>query len=615
MKIINMTLDTMKKLAYILSSTVFFLAVSCDLTENPKDMASTDMVFGSETGLQNYTYGFYNWLPGWGDAFRINITMDNAAKIQTDTYEVGAYTTNSETSWDWSSIRNVNYFIQHNTDERVPEDVRNNYTGIARLFRAYFYFDKLVKYGEVPWIDKVLEPESEELYKAQDSRDVIISNIIADLDYAYQNITETGITPNSNTVNKWTALFFKSRFCLFEASFRKYHADGGSEFGDEYLENCTITADELFTEAAEAAELIMNQGPYKLHTTADVYTNDGRGAYRDLFISDNAVTEEVMLALSLDPVLQLGTANWWYNSSSYGVHLCMTRTFAKTYLNLDGTFYNEKNEDGTYKTFAEETTGRDYRLNQTIRAADYTSLGTSDDYVLTAPNIVGLAETGYQFTKYVMDDSSMDNGPTNYNDIPYARFAEVLLNYAEAKAELGTLTDTDWSRTIGALRRRAGITGGDLDTKPTAVDPYMQSIYPDVTDPVILEIRRERECELVLEGLRLNDLKRWACGHLWQDALWDGIYIPAMDTPLDLNGDDVYDVYFTQDQAYNGQYAGIAKKSSSSNVFIHAENDPDDGYILTYNASRIWHDNMYIYPVPEVVIQKNGNLHQNPGWN
>ena len=203
------------------------------------------MVFGSETGLQNYTYGFYNYLPGYGDAHRINTMMDNAAKIQLEIYEQGAYTTNTETSWDWSGIRNVNYFIQHNVDERVPEDVRNNYTGIARLFRAYFYFDKLVKYGEVPWIDKVLEPESPELYKSQDSRDVIISNIIADLDYAWQNITEAGITPNSNTVNKWTALFYKSRFCLFEASFRKYHANGGSEFGDEYLENCTITADEL----------------------------------------------------------------------------------------------------------------------------------------------------------------------------------------------------------------------------------------------------------------------------------------------------------------------------------------------------------------------------------
>ena len=610
-----MTLDTMKKLAYILSGTVFFLAVSCDLTENPKDMASTDMVFGSETGLQNYTYGFYNYLPGYGDAHRINTMMDNAAKIQLEIYEQGAYTTNTETSWDWSGIRNVNYFIQHNVDERVPEDVRNNYTGIARLFRAYFYFDKLVKYGEVPWIDKVLEPESPELYKSQDSRDVIISNIIADLDYAWQNITEAGITPNSNTVNKWTALFYKSRFCLFEASFRKYHANGGSEFGDEYLENCTITADELFSEAAEAAELIMNQGPYKLHTTSEIYTGDGRGAYRDLFISDDAVTEEVMLALSLDPVLQMGTANWWYNSSSYGPHLCMTRTFAKTYLNLDGSVYNEKNEDGTYKTFAEETSGRDYRLNQTIRAADYTRRDASGSYVPTAPNMTGLTVTGYQFTKYVMDDIAFDDQASNYNDVPYARYAEVLLNYAEAKAELGTLTDDDWSRTIGALRRRAGITGGDLDTRPVTADPYMQSIYSGVTDPVILEIRRERECELVLEGLRLNDLKRWACGHLWQDALWDGIYIPALDTPLDLNGDGVNDVYVTENDAYGGEYNGIAMKMGDNQKVVAIDDDPDGGYRLDYKASRVWRDNMYIYPVPEVVIQKNTSLHQNPGWN
>lgn len=322
-----------------------------------------------------------------------------------------------------------------------------------------------------------------------------------------------------------------------------------------------------------------------------------------------------MLALSLDPVLQLGTANWWYNSSSYGVHLCMTRTFAKTYLNLDGTFYNEKNEDGTYKTFAEETTGRDYRLNQTIRAADYTRLDASGKYVTTAPNMTGLTVTGYQFTKYVMDDVAFDDQASNYNDIPYARFAEVLLNYAEAKAELGTLTDADWSRTIGALRRRAGITGGDLDTKPTAVDPYMQSIYPDVTDPVILEIRRERECELVLEGLRLNDLKRWACGSLWQSALWDGIYIPALNTPLDLNGDGVNDVYVTEDQNYSGDYNGIAMKTGDNQKVVRLDDDPAGGYRLDYQASRVWEDNMYIYPVPEVVIQKNGNLHQNPGWN
>ena len=600
-------------LSALLTASILF--TGCDMDEEPMSEASVDMVFSSENGLLTYSYSFYNVLPSRSNAFQRNTTLDYGPKNNLSGMEVGAYTVNSSTSWSWSALRNINFFLENNVNESVSENIRNNYNGIARLFRARFYFDKLVKYGEVPWIDKVLEPESPELYKSQDSRDVIISNIIADLDYAWQNITEAGITPNSNTVNKWTALFYKSRFCLFEASFRKYHANGGSEFGDEYLENCTITADELFSEAAEAAELIMNQGPYKLHTTSEIYTGDGRGAYRDLFISDDAVTEEVMLALSLDPVLQMGTANWWYNSSSYGPHLCMTRTFAKTYLNLDGSVYNEKNEDGTYKTFAEETSGRDYRLNQTIRAADYTRRDASGSYVPTAPNMTGLTVTGYQFTKYVMDDIAFDDQASNYNDVPYARYAEVLLNYAEAKAELGTLTDDDWSRTIGALRRRAGITGGDLDTRPVTADPYMQSIYSGVTDPVILEIRRERECELVLEGLRLNDLKRWACGHLWQDALWDGIYIPALDTPLDLNGDGVNDVYVTENDAYGGEYNGIAMKMGDNQKVVAIDDDPDGGYRLDYKASRVWRDNMYIYPVPEVVIQKNTSLHQNPGWN
>ncbi len=588
-------------------------AVSCDLTETPQAKAGRDMIFGSETGLKNYTYGFYNYLPNYDDAFKLNTTMDNAAKNATGTYEVGAYTTNTSTSWSWGSIRNVNYFIKYNTDTRVSESVRNNYTGIARLFRAYLYYSKLVQYGPVPWIDVPLEPDSKELYNGQDSRDVIISNIIEDLDFAANNIMEDKVTPNSNIVNRWTALFLKSRFCLFEASFRKYHATG-SEFGKDYLAGCEITADELFRQAAEAAREIIEKGPYKLHTTADAYTKDGRGAYRDLFISDNPVTDEVMLALSLDPVMQLGEMNWYYNSSTYGPHLCMTRTFAKTYLNLDGTVYNEKKSNGAYKTFAEETTGRDYRLNQTIRGADYTCKNSNGEYVPTAANMTGHSLTGYQFTKYVMDDVSFDNARTNYNDVPLARYAEVLLNYAEAKAELGELTDDDWKISIGALRRRAGITGGDLDRKPTVVDPYIHSIYPTVDDPVILEIRREREIELILEGMRLNDLKRWACGKLWQTASWDGIYIPALDTPLDLNGDGTFDVFVTENSSYSGPYKNIAMTTGSNLKVVKLDDDPAGGYKLNYEMNRVWNDNMYIYPIPEVVIQKNKNLVQNPGW-
>ena len=608
----------MKRILYILSSLAVLgmMAVSCDLTEAPQAEAGRAILFGDEAGLRNYTYGFYNYLPDNGSAHKINVMHDHSAKMNIGVYETGAYTTSTSTSWSWGSIRNVNYFIKYNTSPDVPETIRNNYTGIARLFRAYLYYDKLVTYGGVPWIDKPLDPTDEDLYKTQDSRDVIIQHIMDDLDYAAANITTTTITPYSNTVNKWTALALKSRICLFEGTFRKYHANG-STYGAQYLAGCSITANELLQAAADAAKQVMDAGVYKLHT-GTVYEAGGRGAYRDLFISDNPVTEEVMLAYSQSKELSvLGEANWYYNSTSYGPHLSMTRAFAKTYLNADGTVYNEKTGTGAYKNFVQETTGRDARLCQTIRGADYTRKDKSGNYVKTAPDM-SLSLTGYQYTKYVMDDVGYDNGRTNDNDVPLLRYAEVLLNYAEAKAELGTITAEDWSKTIGALRRRAGITGGDLDKLPTVVDTYLQStFYPNVTSPVILEVRRERAIELILEGFRLIDLKRWACGSNWQNAPWDGVYIPALDSPIDLNGDGVNDVYVTADANYqkNGTYKSIAMTLNEQQKANKITGDPAGGYLLGYDMPRKWNDNMYIYPVPENVIQKNTNLTQNPVWN
>ena len=607
----------MKHLLYILSTFVVLgvMAVSCDLSESPQAEAGRAIVFGDEAGLRNYTYGFYNYLPDNGSAHRINIMHDHSAKTSIGTYEQGAYTTSTSTSWSWSSIRNVNYFIQYNTDPNVPEAVRNNYTGIAKLFRAYLYYDKLVTYGRVPWIDKPLDPTDEDLYKTQDSRDVIIKHIMDDLDYAAENITVATITPYSNTVNRWTALALKSRICLFEGTFRKYHASGSS-YGSQYLEGCTISANELLQAAADAALEVMNDGPYKIHT-GTVYEEGGRGAYRDLFISDNPVTEEVMLAITQNRDLSvLGEANWYYNSTSYGPHLSMTRSFAKTYLNADGSIYNEKNAAG-YKSFAEETTGRDARMCQTIRGADYTRKDKSGTYVRTAPDM-SLSLTGYQYTKYVMDDSGYDNGRTNDNDVPLMRFAEVLLNYAEAKAELGSITADDWSRTIGALRRRAGITGGDLDQLPTVVDTYLQqTFYPNVTSPVILEVRRERAIELILEGFRMNDLKRWACGSDWQTVPWDGVYIAGLDRPIDLNGDGTVDLYVTDNADYqkNGQYKSVAMILNKEQKAVQVADDPAGGYVLGYELPRKWNDNMYLYPVPENVILKSPELKQNPGWN
>ena len=599
---------------YINKSVLIILfiitCVGCDLTEEQVSTASRPMIFGTESGLLAYTYSFYDQLPDYNTAFKLDATAaDYAAKNQLDTYESGAYTKNTSTSWGWSALRNINYFIKHNVSVDISEKTRNNYNGIARFFRAYFYFDKLVTYGEVPWVDELIESDDiDKLYAARDTRDVIITNIIKDLDYAFENIIESEVTSNSNTINKWSAAFLKSRICLFEASWRKYHA------GTDYVKGCSITSEELFEQAVEAAEMIMASRVYDIYT-GKKYAN-GRGSYRELFISDNTITKEVMLACSTDKILQMGEQNWWYNSSTYGPHMCMIRSFANTYLNLDGSFYNERNNDGTYKTFIEETTGRDTRLNETIRGYDYTCKNAKGVYVNTAVNYTGHSLTGYQFTKYVMDDISYDDGRNNDNDIPIFRYAEVLLNYAEAKAELGLLTNEDWKKTIGTLRRRAGIYGGDLDKLPTRIDPYFKNTYfPEITDPIILEIRRERGIELCLEGVRLMDLKRWACGELWESLEWTGVYIPVLNAPLDMNGDGIYDVYFSDVPNYSGEYSSIAVILGSIQTVKKAIDDPNGGYIYWYNnTSKIWNENMYLYPIPQEVINMNSNLTQNPYW-
>src|SRR5690349_15595922 len=158
-----------------------------------------------------------------------------------------------------------------------------------------------------------------------------------------------------------------------------------------------------------------------------------------------------------------------------------------------------------------------------------------------------------------------DAGALNINSLALFRYAEVLLNYAEAKAELGTLTNEDWGATIGVLRARGGITGG-LATKPLVADPYLIANYfPGITDPTILEVRRERGIELSLEGLIYSDILRWKRGPL-MDQEWDGFYVPALVTPMDLNEDGILDVAFYQGAKPSPAVAGVTYVDVSATV-------------------------------------------------
>ena len=380
----------------------------------------------------------------------------------------------------------------------MSEEVRNNYTGVARFFRAYWYFEMVQKFGDVPWYSEPLAvDDSTALYKPRDSRTLVMDSVLADLDYACANITVADDQSRS-LITKWVAWSIKSRICLFEGTFRKYHTELGLQG----------SADKWLIEAADAAQQVMSSGVFSLNQAGGPIKS-----YWLLFISTAPVANEDILIDVTDPNLAVfSDANWYWTSSTYGNRLSFDRTFVNTYLKIDGTPFTSIPGHDTM-TFPVETQNRDGRLQQTIRTPGYTRINGGS--IVPAPPAFSYTYTGYMPLKYSLDDQKYDQGTVSTNSIPVIRYAEILLNYAEAEEELGTFTDEDWSNTIGALRARAGITGG-LTTKPVTADPYLQTNYfPDITDPVLLEIRRERSIELAWEGFRFYDLIRWKEANYW----------------------------------------------------------------------------------------------------
>jgi len=324
----------------------------------------------------------------------------------------------------------------------------------------------------------------------------------------------------------------------------------------------------------------------------------------------------VMFASISDLTLNvLNDANWWWTSGTYGAKASFTRTFINTYLNLDGTPFTN-NPNYTTTLFKDEVKNRDQRLKQTIRSGNYKRI--NGGVQVAAPPVFSYTFTGYQPIKWTLDDTYYDTRDLNINSIALFRYAEILLNFAEAKAELGTLTDAEWAATVGVLRTRGGITGG-LTSKPTLVDPYLRANYfPAISDPTILEVRRERGIELSLEGLRFSDLLRWKRGDLMQFE-WNGFYVPSLNTPMDLNEDGVLDVAFysgTRPPVLAGvTYVDVSPTISGKTNSQRLKNGTSGELTWMSEISRKWNDKQYFYPIPQADLLRNPKLVQNPGWN
>lgn len=589
---------------YIFRITLVALVLagcSKNLDQQPQSTAGNAAVFGSEDGLKLYSNSFYDGLPGINDVYKTDALADySAVNSVNDFLRDGAYNARTADGWSWTALRNINYFIANNNNPAVSATVRNNYLGLARFFRAYFYFDKMKRFGNVPWIGKPISIDDDAtLYAARDSRTLIMDSILADLNFAAQNITlKTDATSSQITTN--VVYGFKSRVCLFEGTFRKYQTSY----------NLTAGADSLLQQAADAAKQVMENGNYSLNQSGG---NDL--SYRQLFISAAPVSTEVMLAnVASSSLAVYNDANWYYTSATYGSRLSFTRKFINTYLDIDGTPFTSKPGYSTLP-FVTETQNRDKRLKQTIRMGSYTR--TDNGKVVAAPPVFSYTYTGYMPVKWSVDDTYYDNGANNVTSISLMRYAEILLNYAEAMEELGKLTDADWAKTVGALRTRAGITGGTT-AKPTVADSYLQTNYfPAITDATLLEIRRERGIELALEGFRFYDLVRWKRGDLLTGS-WNGMYVPSLDTPLDLNGDGVLDVCFYQTlpatQIAGVTYINVSPVLNGVANPLQLSNGTSGEIHWLDNVKKTWADYKYLYPIPYTDLQLNPKLVQNTGW-
>jgi hypothetical protein len=587
----------MKK-QYLWFILLSILVVSCELEQIPQSTASKSAVFGSQQGLDLYTYSFYSILPGRSTS--LDAMSDYlAVKSVFPFVQAGVFGPVNSSGWSWGDLRNINYFIVNNKDPKVSETVRKNYTGLARFFRAYFYYEKVKRFGDVPWISKPLDVKDPILYGGRDPRTLVMDSVLADLEFACANITSTNDATRS-LVTKYVAYALKARICLFEGTFRKYHTEL----------NLQGTASTWLENAATAAKYVMDNGGYSIYATG------GPGkSYRSVFTNATPIASEVMLASICDLTLGvLNDANWYWTSGTYGDKASFTRTFINTYLNTDGTPFTN-NPAYTTVLFKDEVKNRDLRLKQTIRLGDYKRL--SGGVQVPAPPLFSYTFTGYMPIKWTLDDMYYDTRDLNINAVSMFRYAEVLLNYAEAKAELGTLTDADWAATVGVLRARGGITAG-LTTRPTVVDPYLKSVYfPDVTNPVILEVRRERGVELCLEGFRFADILRWKRGELMNQE-WNGFYVPTLSTAMDLNEDGIMDVVFYQGTkpnlgsalTYVDVSALVAGKVNSQLL----KNGTTGELTWMNNITRKWEDKMYYYPIPTTDLVTNPNLGQNPGW-
>lgn len=572
----------MKKIALLLISGLMLTSCSDLLDTEPYDQFTKDNFFTSEKNVELFANYFYNEFSGYGNGnsygdFYFNKLNDDQGTTGIQPWTFTAVPASSG-SWNspYTEIRRANTLLEALPGiGEMTDAAKKNWEGLARLYRGWQHFKLVRAFGDCYWVDKVLDiTDADVLYGPRHSRNTVMDNVLADLNYACQNITMNG--DSRVAYNKYVALAIKSRVCLFEGTYSKY------VLGDNNRANTYLT------EAKNASAEIMNSGKYVLN--ADFKKN-----FDQMDLANNK--EMIMYKHYVYGVLGHSTVDYTCGSSQVqGI----TKDAFDSYLFLDGkpkaTTTLDKSEGGKIISF-DDNSG--FGVQDFINMADVMKrrdprMIAQVDTILQFPGCgyarfggaQSTSSTGYGvllFDTNAMPNTDRQSTTTNSTDAPIFWLAEILLNYAEACAELGSITDNDLNVSINLLRDRVGMP--HLTTAVEA-DPANNMGVSNI----IWEIRRERRVELMYcNNDRYYSLQRW-------------------------NKLELLDTQKHVDQC-RGAYVG--NLLGTGNIDWNQIDVDADGYINCKNkgAERIYEDKYNLFPIPSGQSNLNPEIGQNPGWN
>ncbi|SDD14665.1 RagB/SusD family nutrient uptake outer membrane protein [Pedobacter soli] len=596
----------MKKYVYILLIGVAGTFAACkkgELDRYPQTSISPNLFFNTEEDLSLYINGLLSQ-PDRNSYLNDQSTDNVATTAAVEVKNIMLGTANAQnitTGWSWSRLRNINYFLENYKKAQVTSAIKNHYAGLARYYRAEFYLDKIKRFSDVPWYSGTLEPGDDDLYKPRDPRALIADSIMADLDFAYKNVRESVPV---GTLGKWAVATLYTRAALYEGTYRKYHNEL----------NLAGSANTFLQTAARVAGEMIAAKKFSIYNTGRPDQD-----YATLFSSQDLTgNSEVILTNIFDLSKSKGQN---VNSVVFGDYeQAPAKDLLLTYLMKDGSRFTDI-AGYAQKSFVEEFKNRDPRMAQTMVYPGWTRVPDATPYIQR----LNKNFTGYhQLKGYV---NSTDNNILNGVDFPVYRYAEILLSYAEALAELGTLSQSDLDQSVNLLRKRAGMPDLNLGVANANPDALLQQQYPNVTTNagVIFEIRRERRVEFAFENLRYDDLMRWKAGKLLTKSP-EGMYFAGLGK-YDLTGDGVDDIILIdrtatvpgEDQKEKNSlgvklvYYRAGAIGTDATVYLKAGNG--GGNIVTESVIRNFEEPKFYYrPIPQQQVTLNPKLKQIFGW-